>query len=58
MAEQNHLANFGIGHYNEQLCEIILNLDNWFRKACCFKKFLIYNSDAIMFCTVEQFSQF
>ena len=25
-AEQNHLCNFGIGCYEEQFCEIILNL--------------------------------
>ena len=25
--EQNHLGNFGKGHYEEHFCEIILNLD-------------------------------
>ena len=31
-AEGNHLCNFGKGHYEEQFCEIILNLDQWFRR--------------------------
>ena len=30
-AEQNHLCNFGRGCYEEQFCEIILNLCQWFR---------------------------
>ena len=34
-AEQNHYCNIGKGHYEEQFCEIILNLDQWFRR--CFK---------------------
>ena len=25
----------------EQPCEIILNLDQWFRRKCCLKVFLI-----------------
>ena len=29
--EQNHLCNFGRVHHAEQFCEIILNLDKWFR---------------------------
>ena len=29
--EHNHLCNFGRGYYEEQLCEIILNLGQWFR---------------------------
>ena len=28
----------------KQFCEIILNLDQWFRGTCCFKLFLIWNS--------------
>ena len=34
-----HLCSFGPGHYEVQFCEIILNLDQWFR--CCLKTFLI-----------------
>ena len=33
--EQNHLCNFTKGHYEEQFCEIIFNLDQWFRRRCC-----------------------
>ena len=40
-AEHNHLYNFSRGHHEEQFCEIVLNLDNWFRRRCCLKKFLI-----------------
>ena len=37
-AEQSHFCNFGKWCYEEQFCEIILNLDQWFRKIkCCFK---------------------
>ena len=42
--EENHLCNFGRGHYEEQFCEIILNLDQWFSKKCCLKTFVIYSS--------------
>ena len=38
--EQNHLCNFGRRHYEEDLCELILNMDLWFRR-CCLKTFLI-----------------
>ena len=37
-AQPNHLCNFGIGNYEEQLCESILNLDHWFR-ICHLKDF-------------------
>ena len=37
-AERNHLCNFGRGHYEEQFCEIILNLGKWFRRRCRLKK--------------------
>ena len=36
--EQNHLYNFGRGHYREPSCEIILNLDMCFRRRCCLKE--------------------
>ena len=38
--EQNHLCNFGIGNPEEQFCEIILNLDQWYRR-CCLKDFYL-----------------
>ena len=37
-AEQNHLSNFGREYYEEQFCEIILNLGKWFRRRCRLKK--------------------
>ena len=43
-AEQNHLCNFGRGYHKECFCEIILNMDQSFRKTCCLKDFLIKSS--------------
>ena len=42
--EQSHLCNFGKGYYEEQFCEIILNLDQWLWKKRCLKIYLIYSS--------------
>ena len=42
-AEQYHLYNFGRGHQEEHFCEIILNLDQWFRRRCHLKD-LIWSS--------------
>ena len=42
----NHLCNFGRRYHEEQLCEIILNLDQWFRRKCRLKVFLILSSDS------------
>ena len=44
-----HLCNFGRRHHEEQSCELILNLDQWFRSKCCFKVFLIWSSDSPLF---------
>ena len=44
LGEQNHLCNSGIGHFERHFCEIILNLDLWFKRKCCLKLFLIYSS--------------
>ena len=30
--DKNHFCNFGRGHYEEQFCEFILNLGQWFRR--------------------------
>ena len=38
--EWNHLCNFVRSNHEEQFYEIILNLDQWF-KRCCLKTFLI-----------------
>ena len=43
-AGQNHLCNFGRRHHEEKFCEIILNLDQWFKRRCCLKIFLIWSS--------------
>ena len=32
--ERSHLCNFDRGYYEEQFCEIILNLDQWVRRKC------------------------
>ena len=31
-AKRNHLCNFGRWDHEEQFCEIILNLDKWFKR--------------------------
>ena len=38
--EKIPLLNFDNGHHEGQFCEIILNLDHWFRR-CRLKTFLI-----------------
>ena len=35
---------FCSGYYEDQFCEIILNLDQWFRRRCLLKIFLIWSS--------------
>ena len=53
-AERNHLCNFDKGNHEEQFCEIILNLDQWFRR-CYLKEFL---SRALVFGGAKPFMQF
>ena len=43
-AEQNHLCNFGRRHHEKQFGEIIMNLDQWFKRRCGLKVFLIWSS--------------
>ena len=38
--EHNHLCNFDRGYFEEQFCEIMLNLGHWFRRRCGLKDFL------------------
>ena len=52
-AEQNHLCNFGRRHQEEQFCEIILNLGQWFRRRCCLKDFLSGALVALLFSGAE-----
>ena len=54
--EHNHLRNFGRGYQEEQFCEIILNLGQWFR--CLLKDFLSRALAAPMFSGLELFVQF
>ena len=42
--EQTHLCNLVRGYYKEQFCEIILNLDKWFKRRCFLKIFHIWSS--------------
>ena len=56
-AQRNHLCNFGKGYYEEQFCELILNLDKWFRR-CHLKIFLIWSSGHPFVQRTESFVQF
>ena len=64
-ADQNHLLNFGRRYHEEHFCEIILNLDEWFRRKCPLKVFLIWISGSpfvqrsVTICaiSVEQFCE-
>ena len=47
--EQAILGIFGRGHYEGHFCEIILNLDQWFRRGCRLKYFLSTALMAILF---------
>ena len=42
----NHLYNIGRRHHEEQYGEIILKLDQWFRRNCHIKVFLIWSSSS------------
>ena len=54
--ERNHLCTFG-GEYYDEICEIILNLSQWFRR-CCLKDFLSGALAALLFGGAEPFMQF
>ena len=43
-ADPKHLCNLGRRYHEEQFCEILLNLDQWFRRNCPSKVFLIWIS--------------
>ena len=51
----NCLCNFGRGHHEEQFCEIILNLDQWFKRRSRLKEFLSRALVALMISGVEPF---
>ena len=58
-SDPNHLCNFGRRYHEEQFCEIILNLDQWFRRKCPLKVFLIWISGSpfvpwsVTICAIE-----
>ena len=55
--ERNHLCNFGRGYQEEQFCENILNLGQWFRR-CRLKDFLSGALASLLFSGAEPFMQF
>ena len=57
-AERNHLCNFGRGYPEEQFCEIIINLGQWFRRRCRLNDFLSGALSALLFVWVAPFMQF
>ena len=50
-------AKYGRGHYGKHSCEIILNLDQLFRRRCHLKILLFLAMAAIFFGEAEQFVQ-
>ena len=56
--EWNHLSNFGKGHYEEEFCEIILNLDQCFRRNVIKRDVLSRDLAADLFHGAEPFVQF
>ena len=53
---ENHLCNFGRGHYEEQFCEFVSNLGQWF--SCRLKDFLPGALVALLFSGAKPFMQF
>ena len=56
--EQTHLCKFGRQHHEEQFCENILNMEQWFRRICRLKVFIIWSSVALLFSGAELFVHF
>ena len=54
LAEWNHLCNFSRGYHEVHFCEIILNLDQWFRR-CRLKYFLSGALAALLFWRSQTF---
>ena len=46
LVQQNHLCNFERGHHGKYSCEVIWNLEQWFKRRCRSKTFLIWISDS------------
>ena len=51
--DQNHLCNYARRYHEEVFCEIILNLDQRFRRKCRFKVFFFYMELWQPFCSEE-----
>ena len=56
LAEQ--FVQFGRGYYEEQFCEIILNLGQWFRRRCRLKYFLSGALASLLFSGAKRFLRF
>ena len=54
-AEPYYFCNFGRGYPEEQFCEIILNVGQWFRRRCHLKDFLSGALVALLFSGAEPF---
>ena len=55
--EWNHLCSCGRGHYEEQFCEFILHMGQWFRRRCRLKDFLSGALTALPYSGAEPFMQ-
>ena len=55
--ERNNLSNFERGYHGEHSCEVIWNLDQWFRR-CRLKDFFFWALAALLFSGAEPFMQF
>ena len=49
------MCNFGRGYPEEQFCELILNLNLWFRRRCRLKDFLSGALAALVFSGAKSF---
>ena len=56
--ELNHLDYFDRGYHEAQFCEIVLNLDKWFRRKCRLKTFHIRSSGGPLFSGMDPFLQY
>ena len=57
-AERNHLYNFGRGHHEEQFCEFISNLGQWFKRRCRLNDVLSGALAALLFSGAEPVMHF
>ena len=44
LVNQSHFCNFGKRYHEGQFCDVTLYLDQWFRRRCSLKLFLIKSS--------------